>query len=317
MARRSGSLKNALSEYEVEAQNEFSDTDEAKNRQEILASVLGLTPVGAAAGIAAKTASLLPKLYPAYRPGVAAKGYDLVSSNIKSDMIKQAMGTAAITGVSQAYDALNAPATDAANYAGNYGSFGGEAGFNEYGATPQLLDSSPDSVPSGNSEETERLSRAELQRRRDEIDEKDYKNRSNDKARLDIRIPEFKYDPYDSSQTTTNNVIASATPNVVRANDSSKTDTKDNTTDKKKRPKFFDAPFENVFGSENVKYEYPDQDREGRRDRRLNNSTVNRKHGGMIAKGQSKSSSSSPKQSKPRGVGAAIRGFGKALKKQR
>jgi len=37
----------------------------------------------------------------------------------------------------------------------------------------------------------------------------------------------------------------------------------------------------------------------------------------MIAKGQNKLSSSSPKQSKPKGVGAAIRGFGKALSRKR
>ena len=47
--------------------------------------------------------------------------------------------------------------------------------------------------------------------------------------------------------------------------------------------------------------------------------TEERKHGGMVAlKGRNKSSSSSPKQSssnssKPRSVGAAIRGWGKAL----
>ena len=89
MGRKSGILKNTLNEEEVKTQNEFSDTPEAQDRQEILATLLGLTPIGPGAAIAAKTASLLPKLYSAYRPGVAAKGANLALSNIKRDMIGQ------------------------------------------------------------------------------------------------------------------------------------------------------------------------------------------------------------------------------------
>jgi len=101
MARRSGILKNTLNEEEVKTQNEFSDTPEAQNRQEILATLLGVTPIGAGAAIAAKTASLLPKLYSAYRPGVAAKGSDLTLSKMKRAMRGQAQGTAAIESVFQ------------------------------------------------------------------------------------------------------------------------------------------------------------------------------------------------------------------------
>lgn len=81
MARRSGILKDTINEEEVKAQNEFSDTPEAQDRQEILAGVLGLTPVGIGAATATKAISLLPKIARA--------------------MKSQAKGTAALEGVLQ------------------------------------------------------------------------------------------------------------------------------------------------------------------------------------------------------------------------
>lgn len=81
MARRSGILKNTLNEEEVKTQNEFSDTPEAQDRQEILANLLGLTPIGVGAGVAVKAASQLPKMI--------------------SAMKGQAKGTAAIEGLLQ------------------------------------------------------------------------------------------------------------------------------------------------------------------------------------------------------------------------